>query len=171
MDVMVPGQETEQEEMTGHTCHQPVSSPLPGSHVGLSVPFGGEPLQFAKKPHKVKSVHLVKGKEVSNPPLKPGSVSGSPGDPLEEGFHSGPPEQRPLTVPFLCALFLSSQGLRLEDWPWGDKLVLHDGFMQGLVWDLGEFPCGKPARPVPCMRTATTGLGARLYNKLPTPPH
>lgn len=40
MDVMVPGQETEQEEMPDNTCHQPVSSPLPGSHVDLSVPFG-----------------------------------------------------------------------------------------------------------------------------------
>lgn len=52
------------------------------------------------------------------------------GGPLEEEFHSRvlrPPEQEPLTIHFLCALFLKSQGLRLEDWPWGYKLVLHNG--------------------------------------------
>lgn len=49
---------------------------------------------------------------------------------MEEEFHSRvlrPPEQEPLTIHFLCALFLKSQGLRLEDWPWGYKLVLHNG--------------------------------------------
>lgn len=49
--------------------------------------------------------------------------------------------------------------------------LLHNGLMQGLVWDLGEFPCGKRARPVPYIRIATMGLGACLDNKLPTPPH
>lgn len=117
MDVMVPGQGTEQEEMPDNTCHQPVSSPLPGSHVDLC-PLWEVDLHFAKKPHKVKRAHLVKGKEVSNPPLKPGSASSSLGGPLEEEFHSGvlrPPEQEPLTIHFLCALFLRSQGLRLEN--------------------------------------------------------
>lgn len=62
-------------------------------------------LPFAKKPHKVKRAHLVKGKEVSNPPVKPGIASSSLGGPLEEEFHSGelrPPEQEPLTIHFVC---------------------------------------------------------------------
>lgn len=120
MDVMVPGQETEQEEMPDNTCHQPASSIQPSAWFsrGSFSPLWEVNLPFAKKPHKVKRAHLVKGKEVSNPPLKPGSASSSLGGPLEEEFHSGvlrPPEQEPLTIHLLCALFLRSQGLRLED--------------------------------------------------------
>lgn len=61
----------------------------------------------------------------------PGSASGSLGGSLEEGFYSGVlrlPEQWPLspmnlwplTIHFLCALFLRNQGLSLEDGPSGD---------------------------------------------------
>lgn len=66
MDVKVPGQETEQEEMTEH-CLRPCVQPSAWFSRDSQPPLGGEPLHFAKKPHKEKRVHLVKGKQVSNP--------------------------------------------------------------------------------------------------------
>lgn len=56
MDVIVLGQETEQEEMTGNTCLWPCAQP--------STWFS-----HRETPHEEKIAHLVKGRQVWSPLL------------------------------------------------------------------------------------------------------